>query len=166
MGGRSIADAVLAHIGHAERWLRRARADYQRGDLRQVVLRLLLAEAEIRRARESGAAMTELPPRRPAHLPWAIAAAVAAAGLILAGYALIQPYAAGPVAQVPDQMQLGHGRGSLTGIVRFDDTGQVLPFVVFPGRAGVTGTALGTAGVDMDRLVTISDDGPASETFR
>jgi hypothetical protein len=165
MSGRSIADAVLAHIGHAERWLRRARADYERGDLRQVVLRLLLAEAEIRRARESGEAIAELPPRRPAHLALTIAAAVAVAGLILAGYALIQPYAAGPLAQVPDQTKPGHDRGGLTGIVRFD-TGQVLPFVAFPGRTGATGTAPGPTAVEMDRLVTIGDDGPAFVPFR
>lgn len=163
MSGRAIADTVVARIGHAERWLRRARADYERGDLGQVVLRLLLAEAEIRRARESGSAIAELPPRRPTQVSWAVLAAVTAAALILAGYALVQ-YAGGlPVAQVPDQIQAGNGRSRLSGIVRFD-SGQVLPFVGLPARP--TGTAAGAAGLDVDRLVTISDEGPVFVTSR
>lgn len=162
ISGRAIADTVLAHIGHAERWLRRARADYERGDVRQVVLRLLLAEAEIRRARESGAAIADLPPRRPPQVPWAVLGAVTAAAVILAGYALIQ-YAAGPVAHAPDQIQTGHGRSRLSGIVRFD-SGQVLPFVELPVRP--SGTAPGAAGLDMDRLVTFGDEGPVLVTSR
>lgn len=178
MSGRSVADVVLAHIGHAERWLRRARADYERGDLHQVVLRLLLAEAEIRRARESGAAIAELPPRREsgapiaeglarrrAHVSWAVLGAVVAAGLILAGYTLIRPAAPGPVAQAPGFVRAGQVRDRLSGIVRFD-TGQVLEFVGFPGRAGGTAAAQGAPVMDVDRLITISDDGPALVTFR
>ena len=159
--GRAIVDTVLAHIGHAEQWLRRARADYEHGDLRQVVLRLLLAEAEIRRARESGAAIADLPPRRPRQVPWALLGVVTAAALILAGLALIQPYAAGPAAQAPGQVDHGHGR--LSGIVRFD-SGQVLPFVELPVRP--SGTVSGAAGLDMDRLVTIGDEGPVFVTSR
>ena len=163
MTGASIADAVLAHIGHAERWLRRARADYERGDLRQVVLRLLLAEAEIRRARESGAAIADLPPRRPARLPWAILAPVAVASLILAGYLLTRPYGASPVASAPGLVRAGDGGDRLTGVVRFD-TGQVLPLFGFPARTSGT-VVQGAPGVDVDRLLTI-DDGPAFVTFR
>ncbi len=165
MSRASIADAVLAHIGHAERWLRRARADYERGDLRRVVLRLLLAEAEIRWARESGAAIADLPPRRPAPVPWAILVPVAATGLILAGYVLSRPYVATPVAQAPGMVAVGRAGDRLSGVVRFD-TGQVLPFVGFPGRPSGTTTAQGTPGVDVDRLLTIGDDGPAFVTFR
>ncbi len=165
MSGASIADAVLAHIGYAERWLRRARADYERGDLRQVVLRLLLAEAEIRRARESGAAIADLPPRRAAHVPWAILGTVAAAGLILAGYVVIRPYVASPVAQAPGLARAGHGADRLNAVVRFD-TGQVLPFIGVPGRPSGTTTAQGALGAEMDRLLTIGDDGPALVTFR
>ncbi len=162
MNGRAIADTVVAHIGHAERWLRRARADYERGDLRQVVLRLLLAEAEIRRARESGAAIAELPPRRHARVGWPILGAAVAAALIVVGYALIQ-YEGGPVAQAPDQIQTGHGRSQLSGIVRFD-SGQMLPFVELPARP--SGKAQGAVGLDMDRLVTFSDEGPVFVTSR
>ena len=60
-----IPEGMLAHIRHAERWLSRARLDCGRGEARQAVLRLLLAEAEIRRARESGAGETACPSVRP-----------------------------------------------------------------------------------------------------
>jgi hypothetical protein len=160
MSGRAIADTVVAHIGHAERWLRRARTDYERGDLRQVVLRLLLAEAEIRRARESGTAIAELPPRRTGQVSWAVLGAAAAAALILAWYALTQ-LAAGPVA--PDQILGGHARSRLNSIVRFD-SGQVLPFVEVPVRP--SDTPAGSTGVDLDRLVTFSDEGPVLVTSR
>ena len=162
MSGRAIADTVVAHIGHAERWLRRARADYERGDLHQVVLRLLLAEAEIRRARESGAAITELPPPRPARVGWAMLGAAAAAALLVVGYALVQ-YEGGPVAQAPNQIQAGHGRSQLSGIVRFD-SGQVLPFVELP--VPPSGKGQGVAGLDVDRLVTFGDEGPVFVTSR
>ncbi len=165
MTGTSIADAVLAHIGYAERWLRRARADYEHGDLRRVVLRLLLAEAEIRRARESGVAIADLPPRRPASVPWAILVPVAAACLIVAGYALIRPHAETPIAQAPGVVRASHGGNWLNGVVRLD-TGQMLPFVGFSGRPGGTTAAQGTPGGDTDRLLTIGDDGPAFVTFR
>jgi hypothetical protein len=46
-------DAMLHHIRHAEEWLRSARGDCRRGDVRSALLRLLLAEAEIRHAREA-----------------------------------------------------------------------------------------------------------------
>jgi hypothetical protein len=172
MSGGSIADVVLAHIGHAEQWLRRARADYERGDLRQVVLRLLLAEAEIRRARESGTAIGDLPPRRTAQVPWGLLGTVVAAGLIVVGLtAVIQsrapsPHAPGSVAQAPGLVQPGHGRDRLNVIVRFD-TGQVLPFVGFPGRSSGTNSAPDAPVADVDRLlVTIGGDGPAFVTSR
>ena len=54
MNGGAGPSGIVEHIRHAEAWLRQARGDCARGDVRRVVLRLLLAEAEIRRARESG----------------------------------------------------------------------------------------------------------------
>jgi hypothetical protein len=45
---------VMRHIRYAEQWLRWARADYRRGEVRGAVLRLMVAEAEIRQAREAG----------------------------------------------------------------------------------------------------------------
>lgn len=166
MSSGSIADAVLAHIGHAEQWLRRARADYERGDLRRVVLRLLLAEAEIRRARESGAAIGDLPPRRTASVRWGRWGSAVAAGLIVAGLnAVIQSHAPGPVAQAPSLVQPGYGRDRLNVIVRFD-TGQVLPLVGFPGRPSGVTSASDAPVADMDRLVTIGGDGPAFVTSR
>jgi hypothetical protein len=82
-------DGVLRHIQHAEEWLRWARSDNRRGDVRAVVLRLLLAEAEIRHAREVGARLAAAPhaSRRPRRRIAAVAAAVAllvAAGAVIA----------------------------------------------------------------------------------
>jgi len=75
-------DALLRHLRHAEEWLGRARRDYRRGDPRSAVLRLMLAEAEVRRAREIGtrSAATQSAPRA-----WRGAAALAAgAGVVAA----------------------------------------------------------------------------------
>lgn len=47
-------DPLLRHVFHAEEWLRRARRDWRSGDGHAAVLRLMLAEAEIRHAREAG----------------------------------------------------------------------------------------------------------------
>ncbi|HYM70573.1 MAG TPA: hypothetical protein VEZ44_13335 [bacterium] len=58
-------DALLRHLRHAEEWLRWARSDYRKGDLRGAVLRLLLAEAEVRHAREAGSLRIEETPARP-----------------------------------------------------------------------------------------------------
>jgi hypothetical protein len=51
-------DPLLRHICHAEGWLRRARLDWRRGNAPAAMLRLMLAEAEIRHARETGPALT------------------------------------------------------------------------------------------------------------
>lgn len=48
------SDPLLRHIRHAEDWLRRARTDWQSGNAPAAMLRLMLAEAEIRHARETG----------------------------------------------------------------------------------------------------------------
>ena len=49
-------DPLLRHIRHAEEWLGRARGDWRRGNAPAALLRLMLAEAEIRQARETGTA--------------------------------------------------------------------------------------------------------------
>ena len=79
----SDPDGVVHHIQHAEEWLRWARSDHRRGDLRAVVLRLLLAEAEIRHAREVGVHLVAAP--HPHHRSRRRLAAVGAAvALVLA----------------------------------------------------------------------------------
>ena len=129
---------MLAHIRHAERWLSRARLDCGRGEARQAVLRLLLAEAEIRRARESGAGETACPSVRPGRSLWTVLGAVAAAGVVLIAYALAGPFATSRTATAPRvapaaQLAPLHG-GSPSSIVRFD-SGRVLPLVGFPAEA-------------------------------
>jgi hypothetical protein len=86
------ADPLLRHIRHAEDWLRRARHDWRRGNAPAARLRLMLAEAEIRHARESGAGGIAEPARATAPVAagrragWARAvAALAAAAVIGAG---------------------------------------------------------------------------------
>jgi hypothetical protein len=49
------SDPLLHHIRHAEDWLCRARTDWRSGNAPAAMLRLMLAEAEIRHARETGA---------------------------------------------------------------------------------------------------------------
>lgn len=87
-------DPLLRRIRHAEDWLRRARHDWQGGNAPAAMLRLMLAEAEIRHARETGAervAQSNLVTGRRAG--WSRAAAVIAAAAVLAaglGYASMQ----------------------------------------------------------------------------
>lgn len=88
----SDPDGVVRHIQHAEEWLRWARSDHRRGDLRAVVLRLLLAEAEIRHAREVGVHLVAGP--HPHHRSRRRLAAVGAAvALVLAAatYTVLRP---------------------------------------------------------------------------
>jgi len=90
------SDALLRHIRHADDWLRRARADWKRGNASGALLRLMLAEAEIRQAREDGAGAVrgrgesagmgrEARPARTVRAAAAVAAAAVLAGGI--GYA-------------------------------------------------------------------------------
>ncbi|HET9001139.1 MAG TPA: hypothetical protein VFP86_15990 [bacterium] len=157
---------ILAHIRHAEEWLRKARADYARGDGRQVLLRLLLAEAEIRRARESGGVTAGIPRRRAAAPGWAILGALAAAGVVMAGYALVKPPAFGPVATSPTVVRAVPVAAGHNGVLRFE-SGQVLPFVGVPAGirpGGPTGPG-SVEGVLGDPQLN-SIDGPALVTFR
>ena len=155
MSGGAEPSGILEHIRHAEAWLRRARGDCARGNVRQVVLRLLLAEAEIRRARESGAVMgvpassavrhggliqslshgpllASIGVRRPARVVWA---AVAAAGLLVAAAsALLRPLGSLPQAGTPGAGQAVVAADGGRGGLRFE-SGNFLPFVGFPAGA-------------------------------
>ncbi len=155
MSGGAEPSGILEHIRHAEAWLRQARGACARGDVRQVVLRLLLAEAEIRRARESGAVvgvpassgvrpggviqslthgplLASIGVRRPARVVWA---AVAAAGLLVAAAsALLRPLGSVPQAGTPGAGQAVVAADGGRGVLRFE-SGNFLPFVGFPAGA-------------------------------
>jgi len=122
---------MLAHIRHAERWLSRARSDCGRGEARRAVLRLLLAEAEIRRAREAGAGDDACSSVRPGGSPWAVLGAAVATGVIIVAYALTGPFATSRIATAPRVVPVAQSPGS---IVRFE-SGRVLPLVGFPTEA-------------------------------
>jgi len=165
VSGLDTSCRILAHIRHAEEWLRKARADYARGDGRRVLLRLLLAEAEIRRARESGAVTAEVPRRRAAPPAWAILGVLAAVGVILAGFAFARPPVSGPVVTAPAGLQAAPVAAGRNGVLRFE-SGQVLPFVGVPAGTrpgGPTGPG-SVEGVLGDPLLN-SNDGPALVTF-
>ncbi len=166
MSSVAASGGLLAHIRHAERWLRRARTDYERGDAPQAVLRLLLAEAEIRRARESGAATATVPRRRFLVPSWVILGTVAAAAVILAGYALTRPVP-GPAATVPSVIRAAPAGERLDGRVLRFESGQVLPFVGFPAGVRPNGRmgSEGIGGIDGDPLLN-GADGPVPVTFR
>ncbi len=156
---------ILAHIRHAEGWLRKARADYERGDGRQALLRLLLAEAEIRRARESGVATAAIPRRHSAVPAWAVLGTVVAAVALMAAYAMVRPPASGPIANAPGVLPAAPSAEGRGGVLRFE-SGQVLPFVGIPAQvrpSGRTGPG-GVVGVDGDPL--LDSDGPTLVTFR
>lgn len=165
MSGAAPSGGILVHIRHAERWLRRARSDCRRGDVRQAVLRLLLAEAEIRRARESDAMIVAAPPRRvpPA---WFILGAVAATVVVLTVHALMKPPVPGPVAAAPSAVSVAPaGQGLGGGVLRFE-SGGVLPFVGFPtgGRPIRRAGPESVLGVEGDPLLNGADS-PALVTF-
>lgn len=127
------ADPLLRHIRHAEDWLGRARLDWRRGNAPAAMLRLMLAEAEIRHARESGAAAP--PGGRRVAWPKA-AAAIAAAAVVAAGlgYASIRSGQQGGLAEragSPAALPSGLSRT----IVRLD-TGQFL----MPDREQIAGS--------------------------
>jgi hypothetical protein len=92
------SDPLLRHIRHAEEWLGRARLDWRRGNAPAAMLRLMLAEAEIRHAREADAETRAPRPAAPegrragrsGRVGWLRPAAAVAATAVLAaglGYA-------------------------------------------------------------------------------
>ncbi len=131
-------DGIVCHIRHAEEWLRWARGDCRRGDMRSAVLRLLLAEAEIRHAREAGTAAGfhstgpgSLGARRRS---WLIPVAAASALVIVAaGYALLRPElppgpAAADAPPTPVVLRAEPTAGGLPGVVQLD-SGRLLTIV-------------------------------------
>jgi hypothetical protein len=83
-------DSIVDHIRHAEEWLRWARIDYRRGDVRSTVLRLFLAEAEIQHAREAGMNLPAARPRRSLRVWPALLGAAAALVVCAVGYTALR----------------------------------------------------------------------------
>lgn len=88
--------ALTERIAFAEGWLVRARRQVQDGDQTRGVLTLMLAEAEVHRARELGAITADPGASRPAVARGAMVALAAAAALIGATVGVWRP--AGPAA--------------------------------------------------------------------
>ena len=135
-------DSMAERIRHAEAWLRRARVDCRRGDTHRALLRLLLAEAEIRRARESGrsagaagGSLRRVPGR------WAILGAAAFAALLLVvRYVVVEPIGSGSTAAMPHPPQAAPAARGPEGILQFESA-KVLPFVGLPGGVADLGPA-------------------------
>ncbi len=159
-----IPEGMLAHIRHAEGWLRRARADCGRGEARRAVLRLLLAEAEIRRARESEGGADLHPVSRPGRSLWAVLGAVAAAGVVLAAIALVRPFAPGPIATAPGVFRATPAAQRSGSILRFE-SGRVLPLVGFPTEARTDGRPAPGFVWSSEDLLLAGDDSPGLVTF-
>src|SRR5579864_7114992 len=150
-------DPLLRHIRHAEEWLGRARRDWRRGNAPAAMLRLMLAEAEIRHARETGAGTAVWRPassreRGRGGRSWPRAAAAIAAAAVLAaglGYASLGPGLArhdtlavqDSAAALPGQGQLGGGISRT--IVRLDSGEFLMPDRerTTAGRPGDPGSA-------------------------
>jgi hypothetical protein len=133
MSPPAAPDSLAERIRHAEAWLRRARLDCRRGEIDRALLRLLLAEAEIRRARESGKSAAAAGGRMRRMPGWAVlGAAVVTALLLVLGYVLVQPIGSGPTAATPHVRQATSVARAPEGILQFE-SGKVLPFVALPG---------------------------------
>jgi hypothetical protein len=168
----ALPESILDHIRHAEGWLRRARSDYERGDAHQAVLRLLLAEAEIRRARE---AETRTPGRvhRPPRLRLSRAVLAAAAGLLaIAGYTALRPLVSGPAGSVPGAVRAVPAVYAADRLLQFE-SGRLLvgfPSGVWPERgsaASVSWGAAGGAGAELiDLVLHVGGNGPPPATLR
>ena len=156
-------DPLLRHIRHAEDWLRRARHDWRSGNAPAAVLRLMLAEAEIRHARETAA--EGVAQRRSAAVSvvatgrrggWSRAAAVIAAAAVLAaglGYASMR-------TGVPrgGALAVRDGGGTTQTIVQLD-SGQFL----MPDRGQAIAGGPGGPGLAAPRLRAVGGrDGPGS----
>jgi hypothetical protein len=134
-------DEISRRIRHAEQWLRWARSDCRRGEPRSAVLRLLLAEAEIRRAREDGMDVPEAPVRPTRRIRPAVAGVAAALVIAAAGYAVVRsgdlqaPVAAGQSSRVIEVATVARGPRAATPFTTERYLTLALP-VPGPGDAG------------------------------
>jgi len=143
------ADALPRHLRHAEEWLRRARRDYRRGDHHGAVLRLMLAEAEVQRARETGLRLVTDPPAPRARRFSVAAGALGAAAAIVVGvYAAL--WAAGGMAPMRPSAAQVRPISSADDVVRLDAGGFLTLTPLAPRDAPSAGAAARTFG---DRVV-------------
>ena len=161
-------DPLLRHIRHAEDWLRRARHDWRSGNAPAAVLRLMLAEAEIRHARETGA--EGVAQRRSAatsmfatggRAGWSRAAAVVAAAAVLAaglGYASMRTGLPRGGALAVRDGAAGPGGGGTTQTIVQLDSGQFL----MPDRGQTVAGGPGGPGLAVPRPRAVGGDGPGS----
>lgn len=158
---------VLRRIRHAEEWLRWARSDCLRGDLRGMVLRLMLAEAEIRHVRETGIreAVRAGAWVRSAHRRMALVGA--AVGLAAVTVALSAVYV-GVRRQGGGQAAVESPAGAFRGpaplgpsAVRLD-TGGFLTLVQTAGGAGQEGAPSDLARMTASDLLGSDAEGPGA----
>ena len=153
---------ILHHIRHAEQWLRWARSDCERGDARAAVLRLLLAEAEVRRARESGTQVAPEPlvPLRRRRTAVVAGALAAAAVLATTGYIMLRSSGPNPDVSARPALRAVPAADGREAIVRFE-SGRFLALMGLPpggwpgSERGAGWAASGAAGGLGGRL---SDD--------
>lgn len=93
-------EQVAARIGFAERWLLRARAQCEDGNVAGGLLTLSLADAEVRYALEAGGWQAH-GTRRWRRVPWVLLAAASAALLVWGLRAVPVPVSAGPTDGPP-----------------------------------------------------------------
>ena len=165
MSWTTAPDSLAERIRHAEAWLRRARVDCRRGDTDRALLRLLLAEAEIRRARESGgSAVAAGGPIRRAPGGWAILGAAAVAALLLiVRFVVVYPMGSGPTDAKTHLRQATSVARVPEGIVQFESA-KVLPFVGVlggvPDRGSESSASWGNPpGLEPVDLLRTGDDG-------
>lgn len=116
-----MSQQIVRHIGFAERWLARARQECVQGNVPRSLLTLLLAEAEVHRARllprEGVATAPAATPRAP--LLTAAVALVAAGALLLAQGRVAEP--ASEPSPAPLILTLGHQVGRVLALVPLGD---------------------------------------------
>lgn len=107
-----VSFEVVDRIGFAERWLDRAKQQCQDGDVSRGLLTLFLANAEMTHTLRT--ARPVVPPQRQGYLAstFAVAAALALAGVVLAGWRASVPTPAATAAG-PAIVTLGGRVGSL-----------------------------------------------------
>lgn len=110
---------LTERIVFAEDWLDRARRQLQQGEVAGGTLAMLLAEAELCRARETGLLAARSEAQARCWLPWAALAALAVGGvvLVLSLVAALPPDPAALAQPVAPTLRLASGTGDLLRMV-------------------------------------------------
>jgi hypothetical protein len=114
------AITLTERIVFAEDWLDRARRQLQQGEVAGGALAMLLAEAELSRAREAGLPTVRPEARARSWMSWAALAALAFGGLVLAlsAVAALRPGPAALARPAIPALTLASGNGELLRLVR------------------------------------------------